>query len=47
MMPAERASDRLDEMRDACRLLEALGVEPWVARAAGGWLQELAAVEVA
>jgi 3-hydroxyisobutyrate dehydrogenase-like beta-hydroxyacid dehydrogenase len=36
------ARRRVDEVRDACELLEELGVEPRVARAAGGWLTELA-----
>jgi 3-hydroxyisobutyrate dehydrogenase-like beta-hydroxyacid dehydrogenase len=37
------ARRRVDEVGDACELLEELGVEPRVARAAGEWLTELAA----
>jgi 3-hydroxyisobutyrate dehydrogenase-like beta-hydroxyacid dehydrogenase len=37
------ARRRVDEVADACALLEELGVEPRVARAAGEWLTELAA----
>jgi 3-hydroxyisobutyrate dehydrogenase-like beta-hydroxyacid dehydrogenase len=37
------ARRRVDEVADACELLEELGVEPRVARAAGEWLTELAA----
>jgi 3-hydroxyisobutyrate dehydrogenase-like beta-hydroxyacid dehydrogenase len=36
------AQRRVDEVGDACELLEELGVEPRVARAAGEWLSELA-----
>jgi 3-hydroxyisobutyrate dehydrogenase-like beta-hydroxyacid dehydrogenase len=36
------ARRRVDEVGDACELLEELGVEPRVARAAGEWLSELA-----
>ena len=36
------ARRRVDEVSDACELLEELGVEPRVARAAGEWLSELA-----
>jgi 3-hydroxyisobutyrate dehydrogenase-like beta-hydroxyacid dehydrogenase len=36
------ARRRVDELGDACELLEELGVEPRVARAAGEWLSELA-----
>jgi 3-hydroxyisobutyrate dehydrogenase-like beta-hydroxyacid dehydrogenase len=37
------ARRRVDELADACDLLQELGVEPRVARAAGEWLTELAA----
>jgi Domain of unknown function (DUF1932) len=37
------ARRRVDEVANACELLEELGVEPRVARAAGEWLTELAA----
>ena len=36
------ARRRVDEIRDACELLEELGVEPRVARATREWLSELA-----
>ena len=37
----QHALRRMHEMHDAERMLQELGVEPRVARAAAGWLEEL------